>query len=104
MENIKDKIQGMFMGVFLGDALGFPTEFKCNANVPYTGKLEFKPFYISRFQGKREYEIGSTSDDTEMTLALLRSMIENNGYVRDKVIKSYMDWVNNKDTQSLSLI
>lgn len=87
-----DRVQGMFMGVFLGDALGFPTEFRCNTNTPYTGKLEFKPFHTSRWQGKTEYPVASVSDDSEMTMSLLRSMLKNKKYVKDQVIMEYMTW------------
>lgn len=101
-----DRVQGMFMGVFLGDALGFPTEFRCNASTPYTGKLEFKPFHTSRFQGKTEYPVASISDDSEMTLSLLRILVEDEKYVKDHVILGYMGWANStscigKNTRAL---
>lgn len=89
-----DRVQGMFMGVFLGDALGFPHEFRCNAGTIYTGKLEFAPFHTSRFQGKTEYPVGSISDDSEMSMALLRNLIKNKKYVKDEIILSYMAWAN----------
>lgn len=88
------KIQGMFMGAFLGDALGVPHEFRCNANIPYTGKLEHKGFHISKFQGKRELEVGQVSDDTEMSLALLRTIIKDGDYNKDNVIMAYIAWAN----------
>lgn len=89
-----DRVRGMFIGAFLGDALGVPHEFKCNRNVEYTGKLEHRGFMITRFQGKKELEIGQISDDSEMTLTLLRSLISNHGYNRDQVVLSYLQWAN----------
>src|SRR5579862_892733 len=89
-----DKMSGMFMGAFLGDALGAPHEFRCNSHIIYTGKLEHQAFYISQFQGRRELAVGQVTDDSEMSLTLLRSIIENKGYDRDKVIKGYMNWCN----------
>lgn len=56
-----DKIRGMFMCMFLGDALGAPHEFRCNSNTPYTGKLEFTAFRTSRFQGKKELVVVQVS-------------------------------------------
>lgn len=89
-----DKIQGMFIGAFLGDALGAPHEFRVNANVPYTGILEHQAFHKSRYQGTRKLAIGQCTDDTEMTLTLLRALIRDRGYQREKVLKDYITWAN----------
>lgn len=96
-----DRIRGMFMGVFLGDALGIPHEFRCNAKTPYTGKLEFRGFHISQYQGKKEFEVGQVSDDSEMTLTLLRTLIKDNGYVKNNMIMSYMAWANSEGLYSI---
>ena len=90
----QNKIQGMFMGVFLGDALGAPHEFRCNTNVPYTGKLEHKAFSVSRFQGRRESPVASISDDGEQTLALLRQLLYDGVYNQDNVTLAYLAWAN----------
>lgn len=89
-----NKIQGMLMGAFLGDALGAPHEFRCNANVPYTGKLEHKAFHVSQFQGRRESPVASISDDGELTLALLRQMLHDGVYNQDNVTMAYLRWAN----------
>lgn len=89
-----DRIRGMFMGVFLSDSLGVPHEFKCNSNTPYTGILEHKGFMVSRFQGRKEFPIGAVSDDSELTITLLRCIITNKGYDKDQVILSYLKWAN----------
>lgn len=92
-----DKILGMLYGVALGDALGAPHEFKTSIPVTkYTGELVYQLAVPSRFQGTRKGVIGQVSDDTEMTLALAKSIIENNGYNRDQVILAYEDWANSK--------
>lgn len=96
-----DKVRGMLMGIFLGDALGVPHEFKCNSKVIYTGNLEYRGFNFTRFQGKKELEIGQVSDDSEMSLTLLRSIIKDNGYIKDNVIKSYMTWCNSENLHML---
>jgi ADP-ribosyl-[dinitrogen reductase] hydrolase len=93
-EYLKDKIRGMIMGGALGDALGVPHEFKCNRGIKYTGLLEYKGFMVSRWQGRKESEIGQVSDDTEMTLALLRTIVKDKTYVRNNVILAYIDWAN----------
>jgi ADP-ribosyl-[dinitrogen reductase] hydrolase len=87
-----DKIQGMFMGVFLSDALGAPHEF--SRTVPYTGILEHRAYMNTQYQGKKELEVGQITDDSEMSIALLRTILTDKGYNRDNVIKSYLDWAN----------
>jgi ADP-ribosylglycohydrolase len=84
------------MCVFLGDALGAPHEFICNASTPYTGKLEFATFRTSQFQGKQELIVGQVTDDLELTITLLRTIIKDNGYVKDNVIKAYLTWCNSE--------
>ena len=89
-----DKVRGMFMGAFLGDALGAPHEFRVNAKVPYTGILEHQPFMLTQFQGRKELAVGQCTDDTEMTLALLRTLIRDRGFNKDNVTMSYLNWAN----------
>lgn len=92
-----DRIQGLFAGLFLGDALGAPHEFKVNINVKYTGILCHRGFMLTRFQGKKELEVGQVTDDSEMSLALLRQLIQDHGkYVCNHVIISYLEWANSK--------
>lgn len=86
-----DFIKGGLVGVALGDALGAPHEFRYHT-VKYTGILEHKTKFKTRWQGVRYAAIGQYTDDTEMTLALLRSLIRNNGYNEDDVILSYERW------------
>lgn len=93
-----DRVRGMFMGAFLGDALGSPHEFRCNAKTPYTGKLEHVPFMITQYQGRKEHKIGQTTDDTEMTLVLLRSLIAHHGYHEEDVVSGYLKWANTPGT------
>jgi ADP-ribosylglycohydrolase len=92
-EKLVDKVTGMLAGFALGDALGTPHEF---FNNEYTGKLEYK------VQSKRRYKepligvVGQVSDDTEMTLTLLNQLLEDDGYNRNNVILSYIEWANSK--------
>lgn len=87
-----DKIKGMFIAGFLGDALGAPHEFYSNQNTVYTGKLEHAPFFTSRFGHTNRLNVAQITDDSEMTLALLRTLINDKQYIRDNVIMSYMKW------------
>jgi ADP-ribosylglycohydrolase len=89
-----DRIRGMFMGAFLGDALGAPHEFRCGAHTPYTGLLDQVTFFKTRFQGRLELSPGQVTDDSEMMLTLLRTIINDGGYSREHLIQAYMEWAN----------
>lgn len=101
-----DRIYGMFMGCVLGDVLGAPHEYRFS-KVKYTGSVEHPIERSSRFQGLRKGVIGELTDDSEMTIAILKSLARNkNRYVKDDVIKSYLDFANNcsligKNTRTL---
>ncbi len=89
--DFEDKIRGAFVGVLLGDALGAPHEFKYN-KYGYSGKLEYPIESYNRFTKiTTNYGIGRYSDDSEFTLALLRSIIILNSYDKDSVIKVYIE-------------
>lgn len=88
-----DRVRGMFMGAFLGDALGAPHEF--NRKVPYTGLLEHETVMHTQFQGTKRAAVGQVTDDSEMTLALLRQLIRDKGvYNKDAVTIAYLNWAN----------
>jgi ADP-ribosylglycohydrolase len=117
-KSIFDKIKGMFIGGALGDALGAPHEFFRYKSIKgieypefkYTGKLEYPIERFNRFKQKFEKlgEIGTVTDDTEMTWVLVNHLILNNGkFDEDKLILSYLKWANSrgkfmgKNTRSL---
>ncbi len=92
-----DKLLGMIQGNLLGDALGAPHEFKRNRKYIYTGKLEHKVRIMSQFQGTRFSVVGQFTDDGEMTLTLLRSLLQSKGtYSQDQTILMYEKWANSK--------
>jgi ADP-ribosylglycohydrolase len=49
---------------------------------------------FSQFQGTRYLVAGQVTDDTEMTLALLNSMVQQRRYDRDSVVLAYLKWAN----------
>lgn len=88
-----DKVRGMFLGVFLGDALGAPHEF--GRPVEYTGILQHETKIFTR-AGTKVLVPGQVTDDSEMTLALLRSIIQLGEYNKENVLLSYLKWANSK--------
>lgn len=92
MKKIEDKILGMLVGNAIGDALGAPYEEgrKKGKIKNFTGKIELPIETFNNFQGKRFSEIGSTTDDNQMTIALADTIV--NGYTRNNAVKNYLEF------------
>ena len=92
-----DKLEGMFYGCAVGDALGSPHEFKRFTRAEqYTGTIYLPIIITSRWQGKKVGAIGQITDDTELTLILAGTIIKHKGYNRDAVVLAYLGWANAK--------
>lgn len=99
-----DRIKGMFCALMMGDCLGSPYEFyRWNGDRIYTDKVELETFrkmdprYVKKGDsGEKRLPIGSVTDDTQMTITLLKSILENDGYEREKLIVAYGAWVHSK--------
>nr|QBK85792.1 MAG: ADP-ribosylglycohydrolase [Marseillevirus LCMAC101] len=97
----RDKFEGGLLGLMLGDALGAPHEFRGSKD-EYTGKLQYPPRIPSRYQGVRHGVVAQTSDDTELMLALIYSMIPDSTstkvieYNNERAAMEYMKWANSK--------
>lgn len=84
-----DRAKGCMMGLFVGDALGAQYEFS-------------SAVYISRVQnvglmtggGPFNLEKGQITDDSEMAISLLRSIVNNKGYSKEEAFKAYKAWAN----------
>jgi ADP-ribosyl-[dinitrogen reductase] hydrolase len=99
MEDLIDSIFGGLHGVAIGDSLGAPFEFtRSTPKIPYTGIITDITVKV-RFQFCAMIILpGSITDDTEMTIQLLKSILQSGKYVEDDVIKNYLDWANLKNT------
>lgn len=97
MSDFSDRVKGMLYGLALGDAMGISTEFsRTTPKMTYDGYIPTIPFEV-RFNQFFSHKIspGSVSDDTEMSLALLRALLSNDmKFHRDTVLKNYMEWAN----------
>lgn len=100
MENIKNRIAGCLMGQLCGDALGAQVEFK--------EKEEIRDFFdcytddngniIIDMYGGGTFGLapGQITDDSEMAIALAKSIVENNGYDSRKALDEYKLWKKSK--------
>jgi hypothetical protein len=81
-----------------GDALGTPHEFsrRCTPKITYTGVINTEHTIAVRWQwATTEIAPGAVSDDTQMTLALLESLIEHKmEYDPDRASLAYMGFAN----------
>lgn len=97
----RDQIEGCLIGAAIGDALGAPHEMKWMPQ-NYTGKLEYT--WTRRFKwginvGNEKVfaltsAVGQYTDDMEMLLTLTRSLLQNQGYDKNKTILAYLEWAN----------
>ncbi len=95
-ENVlKDKVLGMFIGGFIGDALGAPYEFRISRPLTdYRGLIEYEIKVPRRFHEPTILPIGSFTDDSQMTLHMIWSIISKQSYDRNDVILQYLNFAN----------
>lgn len=93
-DKIRDHIKGMFVGLILGDCLGAAYEFtsKSKPKPPYDGTLH--SYSIQTRAGTKHMPAGQPTDDTEMTLTLLQTLINDKKYEVNNVIQGYLNWAN----------
>lgn len=74
-----DKFLGCIYGVAIGDALGRPVEtMTANGIRNSFGRIEKYESFHDHFTGAR-YKRGTWSDDTQLTLALMKALIDSGG-------------------------
>jgi ADP-ribosyl-[dinitrogen reductase] hydrolase len=91
-KDLQRRAVGAYLGVAVGDALGATTEFMTPREIEYKygvhdkiiggGWLHLKP--------------GHVTDDTEMSLALGKSILENSGVVATAAAEAFSDWMRTK--------
>ena len=85
----RDRSQGLLLGQFAGDALGAQVEFESSRSIA----VRF-PSGVRTIQDGGPFNTlaGQPTDDSEMALALARSLVRNEGYDVDDVAAAYVDW------------
>lgn len=93
-QTLVDKWLGCLEAGALADALGAPHELKIKSG-PYTGVLQYKTTIGRRYHPPVILEVGVVTDDTDMTLALTRSILKFGYWEQNDVIDEYLKWANN---------
>jgi ADP-ribosylglycohydrolase/fructose-1,6-bisphosphatase/inositol monophosphatase family enzyme len=84
------RAQGCLLGQVIGDSLGSLVEFKSAAEIA----LLFPAGVRELADGGVYHTIaGQPTDDSEMALALARCLVAQKGFVPDKVLDAYREWM-----------
>lgn len=91
--NSADRLAGMLIGILCSDAIG--SQFEFDNSLTYHDKLEYRlSVYYKRTHTRKYGVLGQYSDDSEMTLVLLRHILSKGGYDSKEVALNYMEWAN----------
>src|SRR5574338_15573 len=82
-------MSNVLLGTAVGDALGVPFETKL-ANYEPLVAWDGKSYLGSEHHGLQP---GQYSDDTQMSLMVAESLIENHGFNPDDLAERYVDWI-----------
>lgn len=91
-EEIYSRAKAAFLGVALGDALGATTEFMTVAEI----KARFKVHRKIIGRGWLRLRPGQVTDDTEMSLALARAILEGNAWDIYRIADNFVAWMRGK--------
>ncbi|MDR2179277.1 MAG: ADP-ribosylglycohydrolase family protein [Synergistaceae bacterium] len=84
------RAQGCLMGQLVGDSLGSLVEFQTPAQI-----RQDYPDGVRDLADGGPFQLiaGQPTDDSEMALALARSLVEHNGYDKQAVRRAYVQWI-----------
>lgn len=104
-----DDFVGGFSALMLGDALGAPYEFKADSQRRYDGEdpLALPLRIYNRY--RHDFRVGvpgQITDDSEMTMAVLRALVSDKKDYRTSLLTQFLDWANSgsmlgRNTRSL---
>lgn len=90
--SLQQRALGAYIGHAVGDALGSTTEFMTPNEIRHQYGLHDKMIG----GGWLKLKPGQVTDDTEMSLALDNSILQNAGVLPEKVAESFSQWMRNK--------
>jgi ADP-ribosylglycohydrolase/fructose-1,6-bisphosphatase/inositol monophosphatase family enzyme len=92
-EAVLARAQGCLLGQVIGDSLGSLVEFKDAAEI---ARLFPRGVRALADGGVFHTIAGQPTDDSEMALALARCLVANQGFLPDKVLDAYREWLTSR--------
>lgn len=92
-QEIRSRAIGCLLGQLSGDALGSLVEFETPQQIRQKYPLGVREIHDG---GTWNTIAGQPTDDSEMALALARSIVANGSYVQDAARKAYEDWLHSR--------
>src|SRR3954449_10281775 len=89
MVTLRDRYQGCLLGLACGDALGCPVEFESRAEVAQRFPSGVRDFVGG---GWLSLEPGEITDDTQLTLAIARSLAVGGPLDMADVAANFLEW------------
>ncbi len=90
-----DRVRGMLIGACVGDALGAPHELRHNQGNKYLGYICHRQIIGSAYgHPPTTIALGQMTDDSEMTIIRMRSLVQYKGYNVDDVLMQDIAWAN----------
>lgn len=81
------KVCDGIIGLAIGDALGVPVEFKSRQEIVKNPVVSMQGY------GTHNQPIGTWSDDTSLTLALIDSIVDKNGINYSDIMERFSNWL-----------
>ncbi len=96
MKNLKDKYQGCMVGLAVGDALGMPIETMDSDEIVEMFGRPLKDFIDPvDLKGRKHFcyhlKAGQYTDDTQLSIAIARSIIEKGGIEYEDIAKKHVE-------------
>ncbi|MBQ7256864.1 MAG: ADP-ribosylglycohydrolase family protein [Abditibacteriota bacterium] len=85
--DLKDRFFGAIMGSGIGDALGAPTEFCKEAEIPNLFGKRVVDYYSNR-----AFQLGEVTDDTQMMFCIARSLINSKDINLNEIADNFIYW------------
>lgn len=92
MANLKNRAEGMFLGLAIGDALGAQVEFDLASDIKEKEQSDVVNLDEMRGGGVHHLPTGAWTDDTSMALCLADSLLSKHGYDSQDVMEKWLAW------------
>jgi ADP-ribosylglycohydrolase len=89
---MRNKIKGMILGTAIGDSLGMPVETWGRDRI-----LKLYPNGITKYEKPsghkwfKDEEAGTVTDDTQLTIAVMKGMMRGNGFDMNEIAKAHVE-------------